>query len=166
MALNQPSTLLAKDTEKLGQPGQLDVIILLVRDHRAVQQALNDYQRAKDAGRRHELIKHVMAELKVHEAAEERAFWPAIRRELPGGERLASARQAEEDEAKRTIAELEAMDPRERALDGKVQSFIGAVLNHASHEEREVFLPARETLSVDRLMALGRELEQAKKKKR
>jgi hemerythrin superfamily protein len=165
MALNQPSTLPAKDTEKLGLPGQLDVVILLVRDHRAVQQALNDYQRAKDPERRQELIRHVMAELKTHEAAEEKAFWPAIRRELPGGEKLAAARRQEEDEAKRTIAELEAMNPREPAWDGKVQAFIGAVLNHASREEREVFLPARETLSVDRLMALGRDLEQAKKKR-
>ena len=163
MALNQPSTLPARGTEKLGEAGQLDVIILLVRDHRAVQQALNDYQRAKDPERRQELIRHVMTELKAHEAAEERAFWPAIRRELPGGEKLANARQAEEDEAKREIAELQAMNPREPAWDGKVQSFIGAVLTHASHEEREVFLPVRETLSVDRLMALGRELEQAKK---
>ena len=46
---------------------------------------------------------------------------------------------------------------------GKVFNFIGDVLNHASHEEREVFVPVRETFSVDRLMEMGRELERARK---
>src|SRR5689334_25422391 len=109
MAIREPSTLPAKATEKLGEPGDLDAIIYLIRDHRAVQQALNDYQRARAGGRRAELMRHVMAELKEHEQAEETAFWPAICRELPGGAKLADARLAEEDGAKRAMAVLDVM---------------------------------------------------------
>lgn len=163
MAINQPSTLPAKSTEKLGEPGELDVIILLIRDHRAIQQALTDYQRCTEAGARVELIRRVMSELTTHEAAEEAAFWPVIRRELPGGEQLASARLAEEARAKSAITELERMRPEDAGWESKVQHFIGDVLNHASHEEREVFVPVRETFSVDRLMEMGREIERAKK---
>ena len=162
MAINQPSTLSAKSTEKLGEPGALDAVILLVRDHRAVQQALNDFLRSKDRDERQQLLRHVMSELKKHEQVEEQAFWPVIRRELPGGEKLAAQREAEEQHAKQAMAEIERMRPEDAGWDGKVQTFIGDVLTHASHEEREVFAAVRETFEVDRLMALGGDIERAK----
>jgi hemerythrin superfamily protein len=163
VAIHEPSTLPAKSAEK-GQPGDLDVVMLLARDHRAVQQALNDYQRAKDPEQRVKLIRHVMSELKQHEAAEKQAWWPAVRREVPNGERLASEGIAEEERGKRVMAELEQTSQHDPAWDAKVQSFIADVLNHASREEREVLAPAREKLPVSRLLELGRDLERAKKR--
>jgi hemerythrin superfamily protein len=162
VAIQEPSTKPAKSFEREGQPPRLDAITLLVRDHRAVQQALNDHQRCRDAAERARLIRQVMLDLKRHEQAEELAFWPFVARELPDGDRLAAARQAEEGRAKRTMTELQAMSPGDRLWDDTVRTFISQVLTHASHEEREVFQKVRSSVHVERLMQLADEIEAAK----
>ncbi len=156
MAINQPSTLPAKSTERLGEPGRLDALTLLVRDHRAVQQAFNDYQRFGDP----DVIRHVIEELATHEQAEERAFWPRVRELLPNGEQLANACIMEEVEATQLAAELNAADP---SWTRKLERLMTLVLNHAHREELEVFQPLRTSVPVDELMAWAEEIERARR---
>ncbi|HLG73465.1 MAG TPA: hemerythrin domain-containing protein [Chloroflexota bacterium] len=163
MAIRQPSTLPSKSTERLGDPGQLDAITLLLRDHRAVQQALNDYLRCRDIDEKAEILRDVIADLEEHERMEEAAFWPMIRRALPDGAKLADECMAEEAEAKGLIGEIRAMDRHDPAWLPKVQRLIAAVLDHAGREQLEVFQPLRSALPVDELMAWGKELDRVRR---
>lgn len=162
MAIHQPSTLPAKSTEPLGDPGRLDAITLLLHDHRAVQQAMNDFQRCRDLEQRSEIIRDVIADVQEHERVEEQVFWPHVRQALPQGERLASARTIEEAQAQRLAEQVLRMEPTDPSWTQTVRRFMAAVLDHAGQEQLQVFQPLRAAVSVDELMAWGEEIERAR----
>ncbi|HVW35255.1 MAG TPA: hemerythrin domain-containing protein [Acidimicrobiia bacterium] len=76
------------------------------------------------------------AMLAVHETAEEEIIYPALRG--LGFDDIVEARLAEEDEAKKTLADLEKMGPTAAGFAGELAAFEKAVLAHADAEETHV----------------------------
>jgi hypothetical protein len=77
--------------------------------------------------------------LAVHEAAEELILRPVTRHSVDGGEEIADARVAEENEAKDVLAQLEKMDTSSQEFMTEFTSFAADVVKHAGNEESYEF---------------------------
>lgn len=134
-----------------------DGIALLVEQHEEVKRAFTKLATAKAAERR-ETFETIVRTLAVHETAEEEIVYPLVRKHLPDGDALADARIAEEDAAKKTLAELEKMGVDDPAFESKFAAFRTDVLRHAENEEHLVFTPLRGQLDADRLETVAKSL--------
>jgi hemerythrin superfamily protein len=100
--------------------------------------------------------------LAVHETAEEEVVYPVVRR-VPDGDAVATARLAEEDQAKKALSGLEKVDPASddfMPLFAQIEPMISA---HADAEEREVFPALLENEEPEQLVAMRKRLELAEK---
>lgn len=77
--------------------------------------------------------------LAVHETAEEMVVYPTVRSAGEDGKRIADARTREEDQAKKTLSDLEKLDLDSAEFETRFASFRQAVETHADREETEVF---------------------------
>jgi hemerythrin superfamily protein len=85
--------------------------------------------------------------LAVHETAEEEVVYPVLKSQLQASD-LANSRLAEEHEAKRLLSKLEGM----AALfdfPAALAEFEQVTLDHAEHEEQQVFPLLRERIDAD-----------------
>lgn len=94
---------------------------------------------------RQEVFEPLVRLLAVHETSEEEVVHPAVRRAQPGLADVIDARTAEEDEAKKALADLEGMDVSSVEFLAAFARFADDVEQHASAEERTVF-PALEAI--------------------
>jgi hemerythrin superfamily protein len=116
----------------------LTVTELLRERHHQVEQMFQQMDTASGHDRA-ELFDCLRAALAVHETAEEIVVHPAARKLGDAAARVVDARLAEEDEAKRVLADLEAAGPDGPGFAGRFATFRAAVLAHAQAEERELF---------------------------
>ncbi|MCH6161674.1 hemerythrin domain-containing protein [Streptomyces marispadix] len=137
-----------------------DIIAVLLTQHARMRDlfaevhvSLGEEKRAKFA--------ELRALLAVHEAAEEMILRPVAKREA--GEREAVARNEEEEEAGRILAELERMDPDGSQFEAKLGEFEKAVGEHADHEEREEFPAVRTGCSQEQRQKMGKRLLRAER---
>lgn len=137
-----------------------DLISALLADHNAVKQLFGRFEGGGASTA--ELFCELTNELVRHEVAEEEVLYPEVRSALPNGDQLADARIAEQSEAEEALAEMEKMDTSSPAFSAKMAELQGEVLNHAEHEEREVFAPLRSAVDLAHLELLGRRYEKAK----
>jgi hypothetical protein len=83
---------------------------------------------------------------------------------VPGGETVAEGRMAEENEAKKVLAELEKLDVQSSEFESMFQQFRSSVLEHAEAEERDEFpLLRKGTFDEEDLLKAGGKLENAEK---
>jgi hemerythrin superfamily protein len=108
------------------------------------------------------LFRELVALLAQHEAVESIVLHPTVRDHVPGGERLAEDRLAEEQESEERLAELDAMDPTSDVFFAALRTLRQEVLEHAEAEEREVFPRLREHVDTATLEELGTRYEQLK----
>ncbi len=101
--------------------------------------------------------------LAVHETAEELILRPITRHEVPGGDTVADARMAEENEAKKVLAGLEKMDATSEEFLTAFAGFAQDVITHANNEESQEFPLVREHQNSEALADLGESLEKAEK---
>jgi len=122
----------------MSQTNQQDAVRFLSGQHDEIR-AL--FASIADAGgpERRETFEHLVRLLAVHETAEEMVVYPAIRSAGDEGNRIAEARLAEEDEAKKVLSDLEKLDPASEEFDELFRQFRSAVEAHADGEEREAF---------------------------
>jgi len=125
---------------------------LLRQQHESVKQMFDELLAANGA-QRTELFGCLRATLATHETAEEIVVYPRLRKLGAEGDSVADSRIAEEDEAKKVLAQLEKLDADSSEFDLMIREFHNAVLEHAEAEESSVF-PLLEQ-SVD-----GAELQQ------
>jgi hemerythrin superfamily protein len=137
-----------------------DIIGVLLNQHARVRDlfaevhvSVGDEKRTKFA--------ELRALLAVHEAAEEMILRPVAKREA--GEREVVARNEEEEEAGRILAELERMDPDGSQFEAKLGEFEKAVGEHADHEEREEFPAVRTGCSQEQRQKMGKRLLRAER---
>ena len=129
-----------------------DAVSFLERQHGDVR---NLFEALKSGGEDRKDTFHCLVRLlAVHETAEEMVVYPSVRSKVPGGDELAKARLKEEDEAKQLLSDLEKMGPEAAEFDTKLAAFERAVLDHAQHEEMEIFPKLREHLDADTLETL------------
>ncbi|CDR05632.1 hemerythrin domain-containing protein [Streptomyces iranensis] len=136
-------------------PEQHDVVALLTADHRVVRDLFEGYRTTTDPERRRQLVDRMTVEVVRHSVAEEVHLYPTVRKALPNGDRIADEEIEELTEAERILADLDAVDPRDRRFDPLVRELMDVVSMHIRGEEDLVFPELRERLTPEERMALG-----------
>jgi iron-sulfur cluster repair protein YtfE (RIC family) len=145
-----------------------DACELLDADHLAVKHLFVEYARLAmaapqdSAGERGALAQRICAELTVHAQIEEEIFYPALRGASPDAGPLLDEAEAEHQEAKDLIAQIEAMgDAADPAMDDLVSRLAQAIEHHVKEERTQLFPKARATLDLGELGERLRERQQA-----
>jgi iron-sulfur cluster repair protein YtfE (RIC family) len=143
----------------------MDACQLLDADHVAVKHLFVEYARlatapaAKGAADRHAIALKICSELTVHAQIEEEIFYPAVREAAPGTASLLSEAQAEHQEAKAMIAQIQALAEAGPQMDELVAALNRAVEHHVKEERDELFPKARAAAGLD-LAELGGRLRE------
>ncbi|WTW93932.1 hemerythrin domain-containing protein [Streptomycetaceae bacterium NBC_01309] len=141
--------------------GPEDVIVVLVRDHREVEDIFLELEHGASApARRRHLVDAAIAALARHTLAEEQHLYPAVRRHLEDGGPAADREIAEHAEAERLMKRLQGIDPADARFEPLVRDLIASVRAHFDGEEHELLPRLRELCGRDELMELGDKVRQ------
>jgi len=137
-----------------------DATSLLEADHAKVRKLLEQLEKARDAGRRRELLERIDEELTVHATIEEEVFYPAFREagEKKEDDKLFFEAIAEHHVVKVVLPDLRATPPDSEEFAGRAKVLKELVEHHAEEEEKEMFPRARRLLGKERLRDLGAQL--------
>jgi hemerythrin superfamily protein len=149
-------------------PSAFDV---LANDHEQVKQLLSKFERAPAAAgtndsllaARKKMAETLVIEESKHEAIEEMYFWPAVRKLLPDGDKLADQAISQEQEGKEVLAKLDKLDADNPEFDRLLGEFIKAGREHMAFEETQVWPALRAVMTETESAELGDSLEQARK---
>jgi hemerythrin superfamily protein len=144
-------------------PADKDACTLLDADHIAVKHLFVEYARLAmaapaAAADRRPLALRICRELTVHAQIEEEIFYPALRGAIdaPG---LLDEAEAEHQQAKELIAQIEAQRKGGPAQDDLVSLLARAVEQHVKEERDHLFPKAKSAAALD-LMEVGERLQQ------
>ena len=137
-----------------------DVVRILLEQHARIRDLFDEVKRAQGEQKK-QTFDELRALLAVHETAEELILRPTARK--TAGEAEAEARNHEEEEATKVLAELEKMDVSSPEFDDKFAAFEKSVIDHAEHEEQEEFPAVRRGCDEDHLKGMGSRLQLAEK---
>ncbi|GGL02750.1 hemerythrin [Sphaerisporangium melleum] len=143
-----------------------DVITVLTTDHREVEEIfaeLEALREKRDDDLRRELTEKVITELVRHSVAEEAYLYPAARKFLPDGDRLADREIAEHVHAERLMKQLEGADVTDPAFEGLLDDFMTTVRQHIREEEAELFPELVKYADAEELHDLGKKVTAMKK---
>lgn len=134
---------------------------LLKQDHRAVEEALEEFQSAEQE-QKQAIAQRICTMLTVHAQLEEELLYPAARESLSRDDRhLVAEARVEHASLKDLIGQIEDREPLDEQYEAKVCVLGEYVKHHVSEEEKELF-PRLERSSLD-LQALGERLEARKR---
>jgi hemerythrin superfamily protein len=115
-----------------------DVVAFLKAQHEQIKHLFAEVF-AAGAEQRQDAFDRLRRLLAVHETAEEEVVHPRAKKELADGDVVVRARLEEENEAKRTLAQLENLDVNTPEFTSALQAFEKDVVAHAEAEERDEF---------------------------
>lgn len=144
-------------------PQRPDVLDVLTEDHREVERLFAAYEGSTDAGQRRELVDHMIIDLVRHSVAAEAYLYPAVRRELADGERIADARLGELAAAEETMSALDGVDAGSEEFARHAALLMMQVHEHVAEEENAVFPQVRSALSAEERARLGARVERAER---
>ncbi len=138
-------------------PDKNDAVGLLKADHRQVEDAFEQFKKARDDNGRQELATQICNALKVHTQIEEEIFYPAFLAATNDTD-LHHEAEVEHDGAKKLIAEIEASSPDDEYFKAKMSVLSEMIKHHVNEEEKRggMFAEARHA-DMD-LVALGEQL--------
>ena len=136
-----------------------DVTKLIEQDHRQVEALFDSFRASGDTG----VLTRLCDELDAHAAAEEEAFYPMVRDDVPSGKKLAKEAKDEHGEARHLIGRIRRTSDPDHVVE-LVNELEQAVNHHVVDEEDDLLPLARSTLGEDRLVAAGSAYESAKAK--
>jgi hemerythrin superfamily protein len=148
-----------------------DVFEVLSADHAEVKLLLTALEQSPGQSEaaapavldaRGQVVQRLVMDSSAHEAAEEQYFWPAVRRQVPEGDKLANEAISQESEAKEVLDKLDKLAPTDREFDELIAKFIPAAREHIAFEEEQVWPQFRELLSPDQAAELGARVAKAK----
>ncbi|TDB77242.1 hemerythrin domain-containing protein [Micromonospora sp. KC721] len=141
-----------------------DVVDVLTADHREVEAIFVELEsRQGTPKRRRQLADVVIAELVRHSVAEEAYVYPAARKALPDGDRIAEHEISEHAEAERTMKELESLDPSDSRFDELLAKLTRTIRHHVQDEESDLFPRLRAAVAREELVELAGKVTAAKK---
>ena len=140
-----------------------DVVDILTSDHREMVELLGQIEHTADPGRRRDLADTVIAEVMRHAVAEEMYVYPAIEEHVPDGPAQVAHDKEEHDEIVRVMKRMEDADAATPAFMDMVRQLAGMLRHHATDEESEQFPQLRAHIPGERLVALGEQVQTAKK---
>ena len=141
-----------------------DACDLLDADHIAVKHLFVEYARLQMAAPtdsmadRQALATKICSELTVHAQIEEEIFYPALREAARDAADVVAEAEAEHQEAKQLIAQIEAAQPGP-AMDELVTQLARAIEHHVKEERDHLFPKARASAELD-LEELGARLKE------
>ena len=141
---------------------KMDAIALLKQDHRKVEDLFEQFEKAREEGRKEKLVKQICTELSIHTMIEEEIFYPACTAQVKD-EDLLDESYVEHDGAKVLVAELIKSDPGNEFYDAKVSVLSEMIKHHVKEEEKRgegLFAEAKKA-GLD-MEALGERLMQRK----
>ncbi|TDQ52908.1 hemerythrin domain-containing protein [Actinorugispora endophytica] len=142
-----------------------DLIDVIISDHRDVERVFTELETGSMApDHRKKLVDHVIAELVRHSVAEEQHMYPAARRMLPDGDRIADHELEEHAEAERVMKELDGLDPSEPRFEALLRTLMADIRHHIQDEEADLLPRLREACTPQELQQLGEKVMQAKRK--
>lgn len=127
----------------------MDIIDVLTKDHREVNQMFGRFQRANKPETLDEIAKEIIRELSIHAAIEEQFVYPLIRRKVDDGDGLADHAIDEHQEVKELLDKLEKMEPTQKQFTQTMEKLIESVREHVAEEEGEVLPKLREATTAD-----------------
>jgi len=134
-----------------------DVVDLIERDHRAVEQLFAQFESSKDDA----VTEQICAELTAHMVGEERAVYPVVAEKLSGGKKLAEDAENEHKEARQLIGRIRNTTDTGR-LTELTMELKQAIQHHVQEEETAMLPKARQDLSAEELNEMGAQFEEAK----
>lgn len=141
--------------KKTSQGASKDAVTLLKADHREVEKMFDQFQKARDDGRKEQLAEQICQALRVHTQIEEELVYPTAREFLKDDE-IVNESLVEHQAAKDLIEQLEAMGVSDEMFDAKMQVLQEQVEHHVQEEEKELF-PQLQKTDMD-LKAIGQQL--------
>jgi hemerythrin superfamily protein len=138
-----------------------DAIALLKADHRQVEEWFEQFEKARDEGRKQELATNICNALKVHTTIEEEIFYPAFL-EATDDKDMHHEAEIEHDGAKKLIEQIEASSPDDDYFDSKVKVLSEMIKHHVKEEEQPGGMFAEARKSDMDLDALGEQMAQRK----
>lgn len=150
----------AEDRAKAAQLPEGDVIRILLEQHARIKDLFRDLKSATGEHRQ-QAFDELRALLAVHETAEEMVLRP-VSADVAGTS-VTDARNDEEAEANKVLAELEDMDVTSAGFATKLAAFEQSVSEHAEKEEKEEFPPVLASCDEDKRASMGRKLMAAEK---
>lgn len=130
----------AQKSRSRPEPAQLpkgDVIRILLEQHARINELFGRIRNASGKSKQ-QLFDELRRLLTAHEAAEEMIVRP-VTRAASGGNRIASARNAEEGKATQMLANLERLGSSSPGFSVELAELETNVVEHAQHEETEEF---------------------------
>ena len=136
-----------------------DAIDMLTADHRTVERL---FSQAEIGPGREDVVRQIVEELSVHAVIEEQVLYPAVRREVPGGEELADHALEEHQEAKETLASIEKAGLTGPEAETLLTQLISSVREHVREEETDLFPQVKSAFSRQALQEMGAAMAKAK----
>ncbi|MCX3063049.1 hemerythrin domain-containing protein [Streptomyces beihaiensis] len=148
------------DRDKAARLPDGDVVAILLEQHARIKEL---FATVKGAGgdAKKEAFDELRALLAVHETAEEMIVRPVAKD--TAGKDEADARNEEESQANKVLAELEKLDVTSPEFDAQLAEFERSVVEHAEQEEQEEFPAVRAGCTEEQLQKMGRRLQSAEK---
>jgi hemerythrin superfamily protein len=145
----------AQERARAAELPEGDVIRVLLEQHARIRELFQHVSSAEGMHKK-EAFDELRALLAVHETAEELVLRPVSSE--TAGKQVADARNNEEAEANKVLAELEKMDVDSPDFDQMLQSFEHAVSEHAEAEENEEFPAILSSCDEERRKTMGRQM--------
>jgi hemerythrin superfamily protein len=136
-----------------------EVTQLIEQEHRQVEALFERFKESRDS----DVLTKLCDELDAHAAAEEEAFYPVVRDDVPSGKKLVNESKDEHGDARQLIGRIRRTSDPDHLVE-LVNELEQAVNHHVVDEEEEMLPLARRTLGEDRLVAVGSAYESAKAK--
>jgi iron-sulfur cluster repair protein YtfE (RIC family) len=167
--MKKPTSTRSREENDMSQLAEKDACQLLDADHIAVKHLFVEYARAAmaaaspvasdDGVDRQAIALKICDELTVHAQIEEEIFYPALRKAVPDTADVLEEAEAEHNEAKEMIAQLQSMTAADKVMDALVAKLNWAIEHHVKEERDELFPKARAAQGLD-LDALGAQLRE------
>jgi iron-sulfur cluster repair protein YtfE (RIC family) len=135
---------------------QIDVIELLERDHRSINQLVEQLDAATDPIDIRGLYLRVVEELSAHEAAEQQVLFPAFREKFAAAsDGILVTRMGEHEEMNEMLAEMRSLAPDCYAFIKRGSALLLEIKGHFQLEEETVFDRMRSAFDHQELVELG-----------
>lgn len=149
-----------KTTTRRAAPAKTpDAVALLRADHKKVSGLFEQFEKARSAARKREIVAQICLELTVHAQIEEEILYPEVQAALNDKELVPEAR-VEHQSIKDLIAAVQDAEPDGEAYDAKVTVMGEWVKHHVKEEQNEMFPKAKKS-RLD-LVEMGERLQRRK----
>lgn len=152
-------TAARKTTARRATTKTPDAIALLRADHKKVSDLFEQFEKARSASRKRDLVAQICLELTVHAQIEEEILYPEVQAALKDKELVPEAR-VEHQSIKDLIAAVQDAEPDGEDYDAKVTVMGEWVKHHVKEEQNEMFPKAKKS-RLD-LVEMGERLRQRK----